>query len=259
MEESNRNRSFSSEVRDEQFNGDASMSRHKEEVPVIDDDDRRPPVPFPKRNNVFHNAPYFPATDNEEAVRLARDDTCSYIVVILTFWFFVEEMDDADNKPMVYEFYENPSLDVLATCLKLTEPLFLQTLTRHDLTFDILFLSKLVSSESQYPPFRPTVKKKCSLELSLSSFSSLSGSLERCILAQTFSGELSLWLTPLESGSEGLAQWLEDSSYPNTTLSWNVIHGNDTISQDIRKSSCYYVAVGNLNYGVVQFSEKQVR
>ncbi|KAH0635764.1 hypothetical protein KY289_035679 [Solanum tuberosum] len=80
MEESNRNRSFSSEVRDEQFSSDASMSRHEEEVPVIDDDNRRPPVPFPERNNVFHNAPYFQATDNEEAVRLARDDTCSYIV-----------------------------------------------------------------------------------------------------------------------------------------------------------------------------------
>lgn len=136
--------------RDSSFSGDASTSR-EEEVPMIDDDDRRPPLPFPERNSVFHNAPYFPATDNEEAVQLARDDTCSYIVVTLTFWFFVsmtlilgvygpaslqlgpnssilikpnplfvknikvEEMDDANNRPTVYGFYENPSLDVFAT------------------------------------------------------------------------------------------------------------------------------------------------
>ena len=88
MEESDWNQSFSSEIRDEQFTGDVSISRHEEEVPVIDDDDRRPPLPFPERNDVFHNASYLPATDNEEVVRLDRDDTCSYIVVILTFWLF---------------------------------------------------------------------------------------------------------------------------------------------------------------------------
>ncbi|GFY93160.1 RING/U-box superfamily protein [Actinidia rufa] len=47
--------------------------------------------------------------------------------------------------------------------------------------------------------------------------------------------------------SEGFAQWLEDPSYPNTTLSWNIIHGNGTIHQDIYLASSYYVAVGNLN------------
>lgn len=27
------------------------------------------------------------------------------------------------------------------------------------------------------------------------------------------------------SGIEGLAEWLEDPSYPDSTMSWNVIHG----------------------------------
>ncbi|GFZ02179.1 RING/U-box superfamily protein [Actinidia rufa] len=48
-------------------------------------------------------------------------------------------------------------------------------------------------------------------------------------------------------GSEGFAQWLEDPSYPNTTLSWNIIHGSDTVHQDIYIASSYYVAVVNLN------------
>ncbi|PSS23822.1 E3 ubiquitin-protein like [Actinidia chinensis var. chinensis] len=51
----------------------------------------------------------------------------------------------------------------------------------------------------------------------------------------------------IAQGSEGFAQWLEDPSYPNTTLSWNIIHGSGTIHQDIYLASSYYVAVGNLN------------
>ncbi|XP_010326077.2 E3 ubiquitin-protein ligase APD2 isoform X3 [Solanum lycopersicum] len=251
MEESDWNQSFPSEIRDEQFTGDVSISRHEEEVPVIDDDDRRPPLPFPERNNVFHNAPYFPATDNEEVVRLDRDDTCSYIVVILTFWLFVymtlilgvygpgnlqlgpnssilikpnslfvknikvEEMDDANNRPTVYGFYENPSLDVLAT----SSEAYITSLPANTNKQWIYYLNQGSQINISY-----SVKSSSSFGLVL-------------IIAQ---------------GSEGLAQWLEDPSYPNTTLSWNVIHGNGTISQDIGKSSSYYVAVGNLNSGVVQ-------
>lgn len=28
------------------------------------------------------------------------------------------------------------------------------------------------------------------------------------------------------AGRESLIEWIEDPSYPNTTLSWNIIHGN---------------------------------
>ncbi|XP_028070377.1 uncharacterized protein LOC114272871 [Camellia sinensis] len=53
-------------------------------------------------------------------------------------------------------------------------------------------------------------------------------------------------LVPL-SGRESLVEWIEDPSYPNTTLSWNIIHGNGTIQQEILWSKLYYIAVGNLN------------
>ncbi|KAJ8550938.1 hypothetical protein K7X08_000308 [Anisodus acutangulus] len=250
MEDSDRNRS----LLPEQFSGDASAStsREDEEVPVIDDDDRRPPLPFPERNNsVFHDAPYFPATDNEEAVRLARDDKCSCIVVILTFWFFVsmtlilgiygpanlqlgpnssilikpnplfvknimvEEMDDANNRPTLFGFSENPSLDVFAT----SSEAYRTSLPANTNKQWIYYLNQGSQINISY-----SVKSSSSFGLVL-------------IIAQ---------------GSEGLARWLEDPSYPNTTLSWNIIHGNGTISQDIGKSSSYYVAVGNLNSGVVQ-------
>ncbi|KAG6769589.1 hypothetical protein POTOM_025239 [Populus tomentosa] len=48
-------------------------------------------------------------------------------------------------------------------------------------------------------------------------------------------------------GNEGLSQWLEDPTYPNTTLSWNVIQGSGFVQQSILTSASYYIAVGNLN------------
>ncbi|KAF3777403.1 putative E3 ubiquitin-protein ligase [Nymphaea thermarum] len=48
------------------------------------------------------------------------------------------------------------------------------------------------------------------------------------------------------TGRENLVEWIDDPSYPNTTLSWNVIQGNGSIHQKIFKESEYYVAVGNL-------------
>nr|KJB55738.1 hypothetical protein B456_009G092000 [Gossypium raimondii] len=51
----------------------------------------------------------------------------------------------------------------------------------------------------------------------------------------------------IAQGIESLAKWVEDPSYPNTSLSWNIIYGTGKIQQEIPKSSNYYVAVGNLN------------
>ncbi|KAI8559638.1 hypothetical protein RHMOL_Rhmol04G0188800 [Rhododendron molle] len=61
------------------------------------------------------------------------------------------------------------------------------------------------------------------------------------------STSLSSLILIIAQGSEGFAQWLEDPSYPNTTLSWSIIHGSGVIQQDISWSSSYYVAVGNMN------------
>jgi hypothetical protein len=32
---------------------------------------------------------------------------------------------------------------------------------------------------------------------------------------------------PLLAGAESLSVWLADPTYPNTTLSWNMIHGKE--------------------------------
>ncbi|CAK9139942.1 unnamed protein product [Ilex paraguariensis] len=47
-------------------------------------------------------------------------------------------------------------------------------------------------------------------------------------------------------GKDGLAEWLEEPSYPNSALLWEIIHGNGMIQLAISKSSSYYIAVANL-------------
>lgn len=57
-------------------------------------------------------------------------------------------------------------------------------------------------------------------------------------------------------GNEGLDEWLDSPSYPNTALSWNIIYGNGSFQYEMQKSSSYYIAVGNLNYEVVEVELK---
>ncbi|XP_039065371.1 E3 ubiquitin-protein ligase APD2-like [Hibiscus syriacus] len=68
-------------------------------------------------------------------------------------------------------------------------------------------------------------------------------------------GSLPLSLA-VAQGIESLGEWVEDPSYPNTSLSWNIIYGNDEIQQEVPKASNYYVAVGNFNSKEVQIQLK---
>ncbi|GMH01459.1 hypothetical protein Nepgr_003298 [Nepenthes gracilis] len=53
-------------------------------------------------------------------------------------------------------------------------------------------------------------------------------------------------------GRESLIEWLEDPSYPNTTLSWNIISRSSMIEQEIKKTATYFITVGNLNSEAVK-------
>ncbi|KAI3914656.1 hypothetical protein MKW98_004807, partial [Papaver atlanticum] len=44
-----------------------------------------------------------------------------------------------------------------------------------------------------------------------------------------------------------LVEWIEDQSYPNTTLSWSIIKGSGRIQKKVFTSSYYYVAMANIN------------
>ncbi|CAL5335146.1 unnamed protein product [Camellia sinensis] len=200
--------------------------REEEEVAAeeAEDDGDRPSLLVQRQTGVGYHVHYPITTEDEETSRLIRDDTWSCIIVVLTFWFFVsmtlilgvygavnlqlgsncsllitpnplfvesikvEQLDEANNGPILYGFYKEPPRDVVTTWSE---------------------------TQSTYIP-----------------------------------AHLYKW-------NEGFAQWLEDISYPNSTMSWNVIHGSGIIQQDIFQSSTYYVAVGNLNQEEVESSWRE--
>ncbi|GMH06969.1 hypothetical protein Nepgr_008809 [Nepenthes gracilis] len=53
-------------------------------------------------------------------------------------------------------------------------------------------------------------------------------------------------------GKESPIKWLKDTSYPNTTLSWNIIGGSSMIEQETKEPATYFITVGNLNSEAVK-------
>lgn len=189
--------------------------------------------------------------DDEDGSATIRDDTWSCIIVVLTFWFFVsmtlilgvygsvnmrlgpncsillhpnplfvqylkvEELDEPTPGPMLYGFYKVPPLEVITTWDQKLEA-YMAPYSHREWVY---YLNKGSQVNITY------------------SVSSLSSSSLILVIAQ---------------GSEGLSQWLEDPTYPNITLSWQLINGNGTVQQNIYTSSSYYVAVGNTNLEEVE-------
>ncbi|EOY07204.1 RING/U-box superfamily protein, putative isoform 3 [Theobroma cacao] len=181
----------------------------------------------------------------DDSSTVIGDDTWSCIIVVLTFWFFVsmtlilgvygavnirvgpncslllqpnpifvqsvkvEEVDDTKPGLKLYGFYKSPSLDVVTTWSE----------TR----------TATVQADS-HKEWIHYLNRGSQVNISYNVNSA--GSSVFLIIAQ---------------GSEGLSQWLEDPTYPNTTLSWNIVRGSGMIQQDIYRSSSYYIALGNLN------------
>ncbi|XVF55090.1 hypothetical protein PTKIN_Ptkin06aG0008700 [Pterospermum kingtungense] len=227
----------SSQVREEEAGEQYHEYRHQHQFfhnPELENQHIGGPVSY--RENLS-------AVDNSSSVN--RDDAWSCIVVVFTFWFFlaltlilgvygavnlrlgpnsslliqpnplfvqsvkVEETGDTKPGLKLYGFYKSPSLDVVTTWSE-TYTTTVQADSHEDW---IYYLNK-------------------GSQVSISYNVNSAGSSVFLIIAQ---------------GSEGLAQWLEGPTYPNTTLSWNIVHGSGMIEQEIYTSSSYYIALGNLN------------
>ncbi|KAH7514628.1 hypothetical protein FEM48_Zijuj11G0109500 [Ziziphus jujuba var. spinosa] len=152
----------------------------------------------------------------DETSSVVGDDTWSCVIVLLTFWFFV-------SMTLILGVYGSVTLELGPNCSLLLRPnpLFVQS---------IKVLKE--QNESKAGPMLYGFYRSPPLDI-----------------LKTWSQRHNLSV-PTDSHtarSDGLAQWLEDPTYPNSTLSWNIIHGSGIIQQDIFKSSSYYVAVGNLN------------
>ncbi|KAF7146282.1 hypothetical protein RHSIM_Rhsim04G0128400 [Rhododendron simsii] len=169
------------------------------------------------------------ATAEDEAIsRFIREDSWSCIVVVLTFWFFV-------SVTLILGVYGSVNLQLgpNSSVLITPNPLFVEYIKVEQL--DEANTGPTLYGLYEDPP--------CDVEwiyvLNEGSQINISYSVN--------STSLSSLILIIAQGSEGFAQWLEDPSYPNTTLSWNIIHGSGLIQQDISWSSSYYVAVGNMN------------
>ncbi|KAL8129956.1 hypothetical protein V2J09_019111 [Rumex salicifolius] len=179
------------------------------------------------------------------------DDVWSCLIVLVTFWFFAsitlilgfygsldlqlgpntsrlitanqlfvqsikaEQEEQQIKGPMLYGFHKMPSLDVETKWFE-THNASVQSNFHKEWVFSLNPGSEV---EISYEVKHPT-----SFPLSL-------------VIAQ---------------GQESLIEWIEDPSFPNTTLSWNMIHGSGRIVQKISQSSTYYIALGNLDSSTVE-------
>ncbi|KAB2098476.1 hypothetical protein ES319_A01G241700v1 [Gossypium barbadense] len=187
------------------------------------------------------NSPAF----NDNSSSVIRDDTWSCIIVVFTFWFFV-------SMTLILGVYGPMNLQLGPNCSLLIQPnpLFVQSVTveEKDGTKPGLNLYGLYKS----PPldevttwsetYTPTIQADSHMEW----IRYLNRGSQVNISYNVNSVSSSVFLIIAE-GSEGLARWLEDPTYPNTTLSWNIVHGSGMIQQDIYRSSSYYIALGNMN------------
>ncbi|KDP46493.1 hypothetical protein JCGZ_08465 [Jatropha curcas] len=172
------------------------------------------------------------------------DDVWSYLFVLVTFWFFAsmtlilgcygsvtfqlgpncsrliktntlfvqsieaKEVYEPNPGPILYGFHKPPPLDVETTWTETHKAVVPIDFHKEW----VYFLNKGSKVDIFY-----TIKSSAPLSL---------------VVAQ---------------GKNGLVEWIDDPSYPNSTLSWNIIFGSGKIEQEILEPSNYYLAVGNLN------------
>ncbi|KAK4773070.1 hypothetical protein SAY87_028089 [Trapa incisa] len=174
-----------------------------------------------------------------------QDDTWSCIIVVLTFWFFV-------SMTLILGVYGSESLRLgpSSSILLRPNPIFVQSLKVVEL--DDTKPAPLLYGFHKSPALDVLVNWSSNYNASVSADSHKEwvyylneGSQINISYSMTNLGS-SMFLV-IAQGNEGLNKWLEDPTYPNTTLSWNLIHDSGTIHQKIYTSANYYIAVGNLN------------
>ncbi|XVE79400.1 hypothetical protein DITRI_Ditri14bG0055600 [Diplodiscus trichospermus] len=180
-----------------------------------------------------------------------RGDIWSSIVVLITFWFFA-------SMTLILGYYGSVTLQLGPNCSRLIQSnsFFAQSIQVEEL--DKKKPGLLVYGLRRPPPLDVEISwiethdafvpanfhKEWLFFLNEGSKVNISYTIK-----SAGSSPLSLVIA---QGTESLVEWVEDPSYPNTTLSWNIINGSGKIQQEIPKSSNYYIAVGNLNSDEVE-------
>ncbi|KAJ8642469.1 hypothetical protein MRB53_019163 [Persea americana] len=181
-----------------------------------------------------------------------RDEAWSCLVVLVTFWFFAASMT------LILGFYGSVNLHLGPNCSRLLQAssFFVQDIkvradaepTPGPMLYGFsrppLLDVETTSSETHNVTVPINFHKEWIYYLNEGSQINVSYSVKS-------KSSYPLFLV-IAKGKESLIEWTENLSYPNTTLSWNIIHGNGWIQQEIVKPSDYYIAVGNLNAQVVE-------
>ncbi|KAF7845364.1 E3 ubiquitin-protein ligase rififylin [Senna tora] len=184
----------------------------------------------------------------DNASPVVRDDAWSCLVVLFTFWFFV-------SLTMILGVYGSTNLLIApySSILLQPSPLFVQSLQVENLESKpgiVLYGTYGTPALDAFIVWTETHN------VTISSDSHEASTIEwkyylntgsQVNISYSLSPESSSIYLVIAEGNEGLSQWLEEPTYPNSSLSWNNIHGTGMITQDIFSSSSYYVAVGNLN------------
>ncbi|TKY65832.1 putative E3 ubiquitin-protein ligase XBAT34 [Spatholobus suberectus] len=187
---------------------------------------------------------YWSFADGSAAI--VRDDTCSCFAVVFSFWFFV-------SMTMILGVYGSVSIALgpKSSIVFQPSPLFVQFVKVENFKANS-GPGPILYGTYEYPPLDVVTTWGETHNVSLPSGSHkewkyyLNSGSAINISYHVSSSSSSVFLIIAE-GAESLTRWLENPTEPNTTLSWNVIHGTGMITQEISWSSSYYVALGNLD------------
>ncbi|KAI4382435.1 hypothetical protein MLD38_008401 [Melastoma candidum] len=173
-----------------------------------------------------------------------RDDVWSCLVVLVTFWFFA-------SMTLIFGFYGSVELELGPSCSRLiqTNTLFVQSIKVDNIDDSKQGPTLYGFSKHPTPDVESIWNETHSLYIPVNFHKEWIHFLNRGSRMEIFykvKSSLPLSLV-IAQGRESLIEWVEDPSYPNSTLSWNIISGMGTVRQGISKSSSYHIAVGNLN------------
>ncbi|GAB2274467.1 hypothetical protein Dimus_009237 [Dionaea muscipula] len=178
------------------------------------------------------------------------DDVWSCLVVLVTFWFFA-------SMTLILGFYGSEDLQLGPNCSRLitTNPIFVRSIKgqlKDPVSGPMLYGFhksppldvQTTWSETHSASVLANYHQEWVYYLNTGSYVQISYDVQSPSYAS-----VSLVIA---QGPENLVEWMEDPSYPNTTLSWNKIHGSGKVEQEITSSATYYIAVGNLNPEMVK-------
>ncbi|GAB4833990.1 hypothetical protein Ancab_032242 [Ancistrocladus abbreviatus] len=177
----------------------------------------------------------------DESSNFFREETLYCVVVILTFWLFV-------SLTLIFGIYGSDMIQLApySSIMLQPTPLFVQYIKVEK--SDRSMVSPVLYGFHKRPQLNVTKmwSQRVNASINMNTYKEWlyflnEGSQVNISYNVASSSSMSLII------AQELAEWLQDPSYPNTTLSWNVIHGKGMIRQDISQSSEYYVAMRNLN------------